>query len=245
MRRNNAGVTASGYDEPAAAGSSVRGGLKICDLVPALGKRGFLVGKTGSGKSTLALVLTEELYARQPLLVLDPKGTWPIPPYATLWHGLKYPIEGSYVVYRPEFGTDCQDEIDGICQMVFDNAKKGFPCAVYIDEVGPLLGRETTTGPRNLKFLYTQGRQLGVTMLCGTQRPASIPLYLMTESEYLYAFNLRNGRDRDRMGELFGPAFKETIKPFWFRFYTEQDDVHASPLKLGEDTVRMYSPGWS
>ena len=218
--------------------------LTVSDLVQNVSTRAFIAGKTGSGKSSLAYVLVEEIYQRQPIIIIDPKGTWNIPEYGTLWTDISEPVEGSYLVYRPSFGNDAAEEIDTICKMVYDNAKKGYPCAVYIDELLPLLGRDTINGPRNLKFLYTQGRQLGVTMLLGTQRPSSIPQYVMTECEYLYCFQLRNQKDRERMGDYFGDEFRRYVPRYHFQYYCEEYDIHPKVLKLEPETIKLYCPGW-
>lgn len=219
--------------------------LTVDDLHMKVGKRGFITGKTGSGKTSLAYVLTEQLYENQPIIIIDPKGSWNIPSYGILWHGPKYPIEGSYVVYRPEWGTDPAEEIDTICEMIYENGKAGHGCALYVDELIPLLGRDTINGPRNLKFLYTQGRQLGITTLLGTQRPSSVPMYTMTESEYLYCFELRNIKDRARMGDFFGDEFRQPLPRYWFRFYTEEDDIYPGALSLPQSEIQRVSPGWS
>lgn len=211
--------------------------FRIEKLYQEIGTRAFIVGKTGSGKSRLAKVLVDAAYTNQPVIVIDAKGTWPIPEYGELWHGVKYDCEGDYIVYRPEMGADIEHEINEICKMIYENAQNGFPCFVYIDELIPILGRDTVQGSRYLKFLYTQGRQLGVTMLAGTQRPSSVPQYLMTESEYLYCFKLRNIKDRERMADYFGDEFGQPIDKYWFRFYSEDLDVYPDLLKLPPDMV--------
>ncbi len=217
-------------------------------LVPPVATRSIVVGTTGSGKTVLMQKLALECHERQPVLVLDPKGRWELPDFAEVWAGPdESPPDGSYVVYRPRFGANIPGDADKIGKMVFE---MGDTCVV-IDEVFPLLGADTVQGPPGLKWLYTMGRGKNITMIAGVQRPASIPVYFVSECEQAYVFNLRNPDDRKRLAGYFGEEHRgETLSPqhreliaaemgpepenlkYWFRYSTDAEGCYPHPQRL-------------
>ncbi len=224
--------------------------LTVEDIVPKLGKRAFVSGKTGSGKSSLCHVLLFHLSKVAPVIVLDPKERWEIPPHGVLWNGPNSePATGNYIVYRPAEFTDPSGDIDDICKMIFTMGKNGTPVVLYIDEIYPLLGKDTINGPRFLKFLYTQGRAYGITVICGTQRPSSIPQYLMTEVEYAYLFNTLNPNDRDKLYDFYAPrkADKEDfldLPKYFFMYYSEDEGMVSEPYSIPVETIAACAPAW-
>lgn len=218
------------------------------DIMPAVSTRSVVVGTTGSGKTMLMQKLAEQAYERQPVVILDPKSRWEIPPYGEVWYGPKEsPPESAYIVYRPRFGANIPAECDEIARMVYEQGDT----YVGIDEVVPILGSDTVNGPRGIKFLYCLGRGLGITVVAGIQRPAGAPIYFFSECEHAYVFKMRNKDDRKRVSDYFGEELRGDIltedqkreiiktmgtdpkhRKYWFRFANDEDGVYERALRL-------------
>jgi hypothetical protein len=90
-------------------------------------------------------------------------------------------------------------------------------CAFAIDEI---LGIATDSRP--LKWVdtcQTEGRELGITMIVATQRPARIPLVLVSEADAFLVFYLALEKDRDRLAEIIGPYTNpgyRTFRPVYY-----------------------------
>jgi hypothetical protein len=91
---------------------------------------------------------------------------------------------------------------------------------VYIDEVA-LCVKNSQTYPRFLRALCQQGRSRGITVLAGTQRPAGVPVFLFSESEQKWVFELLTRDDRERVSEWIGDEVVDVGWPdehaFWYR----------------------------
>jgi hypothetical protein len=72
---------------------------------------------------------------------------------------------------------------------------------LYLDEVydvGPPLGSP------GLRALYTRGRELGIGVVASTQRPRFIPGFVLSEAEWLVAFQTRMPQDAELLTKLTG-----------------------------------------
>lgn len=171
--------------------------------------RVFFVGSTGSGKTTLAKAL---LWGKRYIVVLDPKHQFALP--ADWPHG--YVITSSLqearniddertIIYRPSF-EETRNRCDDFFQWIFEREN----VTVYVDEVFPIV-------PNNrIGYWYgrciQEGRGKGISTWSATQRPASIPLNIMTESEHFFVFRLANPEDRKRMGQWGNPRLAVPIE---------------------------------
>lgn len=169
-------------------------------------ERVLLVGKTGSGKSYMARALVAGI---QRLIVLDPKGTLGAE-FAADWNledwsnrGAQLLAKGKPVRLRvPPPGPDA-DPVE-YWRPYLLAAYEARNVTVYIDEMYGVVpaGRQM---PPELQALYTRGRELGIGVYAATQRPSWIPLFAISESEWLFTFRLMLEDDKKRMAGIMGP----------------------------------------
>ena len=89
---------------------------------------------------------------------------------------------------------------------------------LYIDETYSVVQH----GGMNpaLNALVTRGRELNIGVYFATQRPAWIPLALLSEADWFVQFRLQLEKDRKRMVELCGPEVLENpVDRYGFYLY--------------------------
>lgn len=92
---------------------------------------------------------------------------------------------------------------------------------VFIDEVyGVTTGRRI---PFHYKAILTRGRERGITCFSGTQRPAEIPQFILSESENCFVFRLQMPQDKERIRKIFGipEALIESLEKYEFLAATD------------------------
>ncbi len=203
------------------------------------GTRGILIGQSGSGKTTLALALADTM--PPPLLVVDTKwskgiGDWAKSRDVEIVHefpSLKKLRKGDdfAVVWRPE--PDLLGEPMALDAHLDDLVRSRETCSVYIDELYQL-HRAGRAGP-GLIGLYTRGREMGFTTLAGSQRPAWVSAFCLTESDQYYIMRLLMRDDRKKVGEMMGaPQIADEILPEHWFWHAKQgaEPVLIRPLKV-------------
>lgn len=153
------------------------------------------VGKTGSGKTYAARLLTASLPR---LIVFDPKGT--------LYEGWNLEEWNDRTAKQLEKGKPVRlrvpAPIDNRWEPYFETCYYAGDCTVYIDELYGVL--DGSRPGDYLRALYTRGRELNIGVWAATQRPSWVPLFALSEADWIFLFRLQMAVDRKRMAEIMG-----------------------------------------
>lgn len=189
-------------------------------------ERVALIGKTGCGKTTLG-----KRYAGgfQNVGVLDTKGTfeWTGVPIFKTFDDLRKKMDGQAgkFIYRPIDKEMNGDFMDAFFEYIY----KRRHTVAYVDElaqVADLIGGDGISP--NWQNIMQRGRELGVGIFNSTQRPKSIPLMTLSESEHTFCFRLKLDDDRKRVAEFMGQdILKIRLKGHGF-FYMHES--HEKPI---------------
>lgn len=198
-------------------------------LRPKPDQRMILVGATGTGKTTLARQLLRPFPS---IIVIDSKCTYGGHSGEPGYHMVSTPrqLRGlrasvNFIQYRPDERHQSVADYDEVYQWCY--RRQGI--MVYTDEA--FLVHHGSYAPDWLRACVTCGRELGIGMITGTQRPRGIDLRLMTEAEIFVAFDLRHRDDRKRMAEMGGDEFMERPPKHAFWVW-RAGDQHPSLARL-------------
>ena len=156
-------------------------------------------GKTGSGKTTLKkhlLALSQKRY-----VIFDPKHSIRIPGVPI--HRDFRPKEDRQIVRDDGYGDLAfWDEM-------FYNVMRHGPRIIDVDEVVLI------TPPRAILPEYGRaikvGRELGIPVWSGSQRPKEIPSPIFTEAEHFFTFRLTYDADRQKVAAFTTDQMYEYI----------------------------------
>lgn len=209
---------------------------RLTPLVMPSDSRGLLVGASGSGKSYLARYLLKP--HRSPVII-DPKGDFEPFQDAVIFRSPESFLEkwertpeDHAILYRPDPEFDDVDDYDKVFKAVFFAAKEGRRRALtYVDEV-TLVAPGALRYGRYFRALYNQGRGLGAGMLAVTQRPSSVPGFIISEAIRVWMFRLNLQDDVKRMVQIMGPEVTKRLPEhgFWYRDVVK--DSRAYPYLL-------------
>jgi hypothetical protein len=187
------------------------------------GDRCFIVGTTGSGKTYLAEKL---LSVRADVVVVDPKHGFE---WETHTYGKGVTTEDfrevvrhegpAPLIYRPSL-SECALGIPWFWVWVWNRTNT----IAYVDEVTAI------TTPTKIPYEFARCIQMGrskqIGVWCGTQRPARVPIVILSEAEHDFIFRLRNPADSKRMAEYSDPAIlADPARGHDFWYYGDRDQV--------------------
>lgn len=184
--------------------------------LPTSADRTLYVGRTGSGKTVAACwCLSKQNYRSAPWLVFNHKGTALIDSIEGAEHvGLDYvPKKPGIYVYHPIPDVD-DESITRLLWKVYARGNMG----VFYDEGTMINARD----PAN-KALLTQGREKRIPMITASQRPVGLARNVISEADFIQAFQLTDDDDLKRIRE---------IVPFDMRVYMKT--TANQPPMLGE-----------
>lgn len=205
--------------------------VELKEIVPRRNDRVALFGQTGSGKTTLARAFLQE---RQHVVVLDTKRRIAWPGYAIFTDFRKLsdidPEKIERVIFKPSYNDTVANGgaiMNAFFRWVFERKR----CTLYVDELADVANGD------NFPFHYgaclREGRELGIEVISGTQRPTNIPQIAMSEAEHVYCFKLRMFADRQRVERLTGIPSDQIAALFKRQFlYAPQDGEIVGPLSL-------------
>lgn len=199
------------------------------EIIPKLNDRVFVAGQTGSGKTTLVQVLLE---ARKYVVVLDIKGTM-------RWGGYKVveslgaltkldPVGVPKIIYKPTYQEmSDRQTMNKFFRWVYDRQRT----TLYVDELSGVSRGDDY--PAYYGACLMRGRELGIEVISGAQRPTYIPQIAMSEAEHVYSFKLKMVRDRERMEALTGIPSNQISALHKREFlYAPQDGDVVGPIRL-------------
>lgn len=195
-------------------------------LLPGRTDRAFICGQTGSGKTTLVRAL---LAQRKYVVVLDGKGNLDWAGYALRRRFANLVGDKAHkLIWRPSHEELRDfDALDRFFEWIFRRGNT----TLYVDEA------YTVTRGDELPDFYhaclTRGREYGVEVWSGTQRPLRIPQVLMSEAEHSYLFRLKMLQDRAKVASMVDIRAEDLrALPKHQFFYAPQDGEVRGPMRL-------------
>jgi len=196
--------------------------------------RAVLIGQTGTGKSTLAEFLLHDPDKRNSV-AFDPKASETL----EKWTGMTrcgslddciYEAEEKEkrrIIFTPDaYSAESSTVQDRLFAWIYERGRT----RLYIDEATALAGGATPS--RYLIACLNRGRERGVSTLTATQRPARIPLNILSEAQHYYVFKVLMLTDQKRIEELTGIPIEEQATLKRFEYFYWSDLTGAYPRKL-------------
>jgi len=200
-------------------------------------ERGAIIGQTGCGKTVLAKSMLKNWTGK--LCIIDPKrmivdgnkkaemNTLKVESVTGSLKAIKLFNPKRFVFQPSEDNLTNIEMYNELFKYLYD--KKNF--LVYIDDMLGIMERNKY--PHYLQVCYQMGRQRGMTMLTTVQRPTWLPLFLLSEADRFYCFNLLMPEDIKRVASLV-PGYNPVNLPrYAFYYYNNKGhDKQATIMKI-------------
>ena len=205
--------------------------MNLSQLKVKNGARGAIIGQTGTGKSFLAKRLLPKTEA---LSIIDPKRQfdYDLPTFDSV-RAIKIRRPKRFI-YRPKpeefLDVDRLSEVYRYCYERGD-------IFVYTDDAVGVIDRYKY--PKFLAVAYQMGREHGLTMLASFQRPARVPLFLVSEASQFYCFRLTLGNDVRTVQEYCAGYSPDMLTDMHtFAYYDVYKMERAKAVRLQLQTQR-------
>lgn len=121
----------------------------------------------------------------------------------------------------------------GIIRRFFDTQDPNQPSLLYVDEGMDFFG---PTGSalfgNSIQRCFRGGGERGLSCLLGLQRPKTVSLQVLTESNILYLFHLRYEEDTKRLHEMGLPRNVTSPKQKYDFLFFRDDRLYPKPIRL-------------
>src|SRR5262245_7199350 len=176
-----------------------------------------MVGLTGCGKTTLAKFLIED-YQKPYSVTWNPTGSdsvysWKQKHVSTLPE--LYDAEENSLIYTPSaFLAEDEKNQAEFFSWIYDRKNT----RIYIAEASSIVYTVNNI-PLYLPAVLNRGRERVISSLTATQRPTSVPLNILSESEHYYVFKLLLPSDRQRIEAITGITVEQQADLQHYEFY--------------------------
>ena len=199
-----------------------------------LGEHCFIAGRTGSGKTYLLNAMAMHVSDRFNVIVHDTKGTDIFSKYR-IYTRLDELITSKEVnkigifVYRPDFEELEMSYYNRFYEWIYYRKN----CIVIIDEAMQVC-ESVSKYPSYLKGILTRGREYNISAWVCTQRPKTLPLFLLSEATKFFVFGLNLLDDRKRIVEITGREefLRHEACKYCFRYYDiKRNEYYVAKVK--------------
>lgn len=204
--------------------------------------RATLIGATGTGKTTLARFLIEDKYKRNSVVYdnkpSDTVALWADTQIVYRDFGLLQEAEEERIIYTPPVTETLDASLqDRFFEWIYTRRYT----RLYIDEASALRGG--TNPSYHLQACLCRGRERGIGVITGTQRPSRVPVILMSEAEHFYIFRLNMLTDRQRVYEMTGISVNEQtdLMQHEFFYYNAILGHRSNKLKINSTRVTPHT----
>jgi ABC-type dipeptide/oligopeptide/nickel transport system ATPase component len=200
------------------------------------GERGLIVGQTGSGKTVGAIHHLRMVPGQ--VIIIDTKIEPEFDRIALHKDEISLSVDSrpamrkaiekdfDYLIVRPKI----EDLLDPtlLDEYLLDLYYLARGKTVYVDETY-MFHRGTQAGPGAVGLL-TRGRSKGITLLSGSQRPAWISRFFLTEAQRYYVYQLADKQDKKRLTDVI-PDFLTLDSPPKFSYHYYDRGLSGAQLK--------------
>lgn len=209
-----------------------------------LGHRICIFGATGSGKSWFGSYLYDKYSRYQLSVILDTKREFYrvpelIPDFMDIdYKNNKYVHNtGLYKITEiqelSEIGKKPNDFIE-ILKFISNNLFNHYNSCLIAEECGYYIKKAGYTNSNHPEFFQylTQGRKRNCTLICTSQRPATIHTDIPSQSEHLFIFRMYYKTDLEYLSEYLDPSYLQRLKPYQFFHFNMKEGYISRCLAL-------------
>jgi len=202
----------------------------------------IIIGRTGSGKTIAGVNAVIEFRKANPsvgITVINHKNSKD-------WNKLIPPLKkGKVPLYKPERIVNWvvrrgQDyDLEEYLDAVYD---KGKPHLIVYDE-----GTEIPRHWESAKSLWTQGREMKISVFTFTQRPVDVSKYSITQAAYIRVFNVIGRDDLKALDDYMAVPLQAHISPSLYKQGIvikgkQLEDYHSVLYDVKAGTIEELPP---